>query len=89
MPSTQAVYCTQTSISIHTFVRYAKEVSGYEAMHWCSLLRRKTTLAFTVWAGIFFEAITDISSDTESCEEQNSASHFLIGAMAAKLWPLF
>ena len=44
VPSTRAVYCTQnkhTSISILTFVRYAKEVSGYEAMFWFSLFRQK------------------------------------------------
>ena len=37
----------------------------------------------------FFEAITDISSDAESREEQNGASHFLIGATTVKLWLLF
>ena len=36
-----------------------------------------------------FEAITDISSDAESREEQNGASLFLIEAMTAKLWPIF
>ena len=37
----------------------------------------------------FFEAITDISSDAESREEQNGASRFVIGVTMAKLWPLF
>ena len=86
MSSARAVYCTQnkyTSISIHTFVRYAKEVFGYEAMHWFSLFRRKKTSPFSIWAVIFFEVITDISSDAESREEQNGASHFLIGATTA------
>ena len=32
----------------------------------------------------YFEVITDISSDAESCEEQNGASHFYIGATTAK-----
>ena len=36
----------------------------------------------------FFEAITDISSDAESREEQNGASHFVIGVTTDKLWPL-
>ena len=79
VPSARAVYCTQnkyTFISIH---RYAKEVSGYEVMHWFSLFRRNTTSPFTVRATI-------LSADAESREEQNSASHFLIGAMTAKLW---
>ena len=92
MLTARAVYCAQnkyTFISIHTFVRYAKEVSGYEAMHWFSLFRRKKTLTFTEQATIFFEAITDTSSDAESREEQNSASRFVIGATTAKLWPLF
>ena len=92
MPSTRAVYCTQnkhTSISIHTFVTYAKEVSGDEAMHWFSLFRQKKTLPFMVRAAIFFEAINDISSDAESREKQNGASRFVIEATTAKLWPLF
>ena len=92
MLTTRAIYCAQnkyTFISIHTFVRYAKEVSGYEAMHWFSLFRRKKTSTFTVRAAIFFEAITDISSDAESREEQNGASRFIIEATTAKLWPLF
>ena len=58
VPSTQTIYCIQnkyTSISIHTFVRYAKEVSGYKAMHWFSLFRRKTTSAFIVRASIFLK----------------------------------
>ena len=37
----------------------------------------------------FFVAITDRSSDAESCEEQNDARRFVIGATTAKLWPLF
>ena len=38
----RAVYCAQnkyTFISIHTFIKYAKEVSDYEAVHWFSLFR--------------------------------------------------
>ena len=92
MLTAQAVYCAQnkyTFISIHTFVRYAKKVSGNEAMHWFSLFRQKKTSTFTEQAAIFFEAITNISSDAESREEQNSTSRFVIGATTAKLWPLF
>ena len=92
MLTARAVYCAQnkyTFISIHTFVRYAKEVSGYKAMHWFSLFRRKKTLLFMVRAAIFFEAITDISSDAESHEEQNGDGRFVIGVTTAKLWPLF
>ena len=80
MPSARAVYCTQnkhTSISIHTFVRYAKEVSGDEAMHWFSLFRQKN-FALHGTGLHFFEAINDISSDAESREEQNGASRFVI-----------
>ena len=58
-------------------------------MHWFSLFRRKKTSLFMVRAAIFFEVITDISSDAESREEQNGASRFVIGAMTAKLWLLF
>ena len=92
MLTTQAVYCAQnkyTFISIHTFVRYAKEASGNEAKHWFSMFRQKKTSTFTERAAIFFEAITDISSDAESREEQNGIRHFVIGATTAKLWPLF
>ena len=92
MPSARAVYCTQnkhTSISIHTFVRYAKEVSGDEAMHWFSLFRRKKPRLLWYGPPFYFEAINNISSDAESCEEQNGASRFVIEATTAKLWPLF
>ena len=92
MLTARAVYCAQnkyTFISIHTFVKYAKEVSGYEAMHWFSLFHREKTSTLTERAAIFFEVITDISSDAESCEEQNGASRFVIGATMAKLWLLF
>ena len=58
-------------------------------MHWFSLFRRKKTSAFTIRAAIFFEVITNISSDAESREEQNGTSHFLIEAAMAKLWPRF
>ena len=77
-----------TSISIHTFARYAKEVSGYEVMLWFSV-SSKNNFALHRTGRHFFEAITNTSSDAESHEEQNGASHFLIGAMTAKLWPLF
>ena len=92
MLTSRAVYRAQNKyifISIHTFVKYAKEVSGYEAMHWFSLFRRNKTSTITEWVTIFFEAITDISSDAESREEQNGASRFVIGATTAKLWSIF
>ena len=91
MPSARAVYCTQnkhTSISIHTFVRYAKKVSGDEAMHWFSLFRRKKPRPLRYGPPFYFEAINNIS-DAESREEQNGASRFVIEATMAKLWPLF
>ena len=87
MLTARAVYCAQnkyTFISIHTFVRYAKEVSGNEAMHWFSLFRQKN-FDLHGTGRHFFEAITDISSDAESREEQNGASRFVIGATTAKL----
>ena len=87
----RAVYCAQnkyTFISIHTFVKYAKEVSGYEAMHWFSLFRRKKRHSLRYGLPFYFEAISNISSDAESREEQNGASRFVIEATTAKLWPL-
>ena len=69
------------SISIHTFVRYAKE-TGFL----CFVKKQIRPLPYRP---PFFEAITDISSDAESHEEQNGTGHFLIGATTAKLWLLF
>ena len=74
--------------NIHTFVRYAKEVS---------VTKRRTGFLCFVKKQFqpspsgppIFEAITDISSDAESCEEQNDTSYFLIGVTMAKLWSLF
>ena len=86
-----AVYCVQnkyTFISIHTFVKYAKEVSGYEAMHWFSLFCRKKRHPLRYGPPFYFEAINNISSDAESREEQNGASRFVIEATTAKLWLL-
>ena len=90
MPSTWAVHCTQnkyTSISIHTFVRYGKEVSGYELSDALVFFVSSNKFGLHFMGCYFFEVI--ILSDAESREEQNDASHFLIGATTAKLWPLF
>ena len=64
---------------------YVKELTGYEAIDWASVFCQKSTLAFVMWSATFFEVITDISSDAESCAEQYGA----MGATTAKLWPLF
>ena len=70
------------------FCKYAKEVSGYEAMHWFSLFRRKKRRPLRYGPPFYFEAINNTSSDAESREEQNGASRFVIEATTAKLWPL-
>ena len=91
MLTARAVYCAQNKysfISIYTFVKYAKEVSGYEAMHWFSLFHQKKCRPLWYGPPFYFEAINNILSDAESREEQNDASHFVIEATTAKLWPL-
>ena len=88
VPSTRAVYCTQnkhTSISIHTFVTYAKEVSGYKVMQLVLFVLLQNNFSLHCTGRHFFEVITDISSNAESHEKQNIASSFLIEATTAKL----
>ena len=89
MLTARAIYCAQnkyTFISIHTFVKYAKQVSGYEAMHWFSLFHRKKSRPLRYGPPFYFH--NNISSDAESREEQNGTSRFVIEATMAKLWPL-
>ena len=60
-------------LSIYIFIIYVKELT---AIDWASVFFQTSTSVFAMWSAIFFEAITDISSDAESREEQYGASHF-------------
>ena len=40
----------------------------------------------SAWAAIFLISITNISSNAESCEEQDGAKHFIVRSTMAELW---